>query len=69
MPENQNPGDHANDTTKQHGAARTDDRARPHVTARSGDGRATMPRAVPQRRGHVVAVRSSVSGDSRVPSG
>lgn len=69
MPKNQNPGDHSNDTTKQHGAARTDDRGRPHATARSGDERATMPRAVPWRRGHVVAVRSSVSGHSRVPGG
>ena len=38
-------------------------------TARSGANRATVPRAVPRRRGHVVTVRSSVIGGGRVPGG
>jgi hypothetical protein len=69
MTKSQNPGEPAGKTkTNQHGAPRVGDRGRTRPTARSGTNRATL-RAVPRRRGHVVAVRSSVIGRGRVPGG
>ena len=70
MTKSHDPGERAGRTkTDRHGAARVGDRGLTRPTVRSGANRATVPRAVPRRRGHVVAVRSSVIGGGLVPGG
>ena len=70
MTESHDPGERPGETkTDRLGAARAGGRGRTRPVARSGGDRGTVPRAVPRRRRRVVAVRSGVTGDCRVPGG